>query len=104
MNKLLKSLGAATVAAAAALTLALPASAAVNPIPVTVFISDSSTGLLTSPAALRPGEVLDMFGYGTGTFTVTSLTPDGPVDVVTLSPAVSPALRGEVLDFKVVSL
>ena len=79
---------AACVFAAAGITIgaALPAAAATHrpaPRPV-VFITDNY-GTDTTPCVVYPGETLTEFGYGTGTFTVESVTPKGPVYLVTLS-------------------
>ena len=95
----------ATVGTAAALSgvAAVPAFAAPHPFTVTVNIDDEH-GVLTTAAPLQVGEVLSGFGYVTGTFTVTSITPDGPVDRVTLSPAPQPPQSSEVLSFHIVSL
>lgn len=75
---------AAAVAAVTAAALAVPAAAFASSDPV-VVINDNH-GVLTSESPLYTGESLTAFGYATGTFTVTSLTPDGLKGVrVTLS-------------------
>jgi hypothetical protein len=110
------------VAAAIVLLAVLPAAAAVpvgpdglavlpafkvhhhhhHPKPVhypNVFIDDEH-GVLTTPCVVHAGEALHGIGYVTGTFTITSVTADGPVDLVTLSPAPVPPQSSEVLDFR----
>ncbi|HEV2260569.1 MAG TPA: hypothetical protein VGS06_46285 [Streptosporangiaceae bacterium] len=75
---------------------ALPAAARVHH--PAVFIDDEH-GILTTPCVVHPGEVLHGAGYVTGTFTVTSVTPHGPVFLVTLSPAPAAPQSSEVLGF-----
>ena len=87
----------ALIMAAAAVVLAvLPASA--KPVFPNVFIDDEH-GVLTTPCVVYPGETLHGIGYVTGTFTITSVRPHGPVFLVTLSPAPVPPQSSEVLDF-----
>ena len=77
----------ACVFAAAGITIgaALPAAAAPAPRPV-VYITDNY-GVLTTPCVVYPGEHLTEYGYGTGSFTVVSVTADGPQYLVTLNAA-----------------
>ena len=101
---------ASILAALAAVMLSvLPASASTSPPghPATrppahvsryVFIDDEH-GVLTTPCVVYPGEVLHGVGYVTGTYRIMSVTPDGPVFLVTLSPAPVPPQSSEVLDF-----
>ena len=93
-----------TAALAAGLAAGIPAATAGasvtrHPVRPVVFIDDEHRKL-TTPCVLHVGEKLTGFGYVTGTFTVTSLTPAGAVDKVTLSPAPHPAQPSEVLDFR----
>ena len=95
----------ACVFAAAGITIgaALPAAAATHrpaPAPRPVVFIDDEHGVLTTPCVVYPGEVLHGYGYVTGTFTVTSVTPDGPLSRVTLSPAPVPPQSSEVLAFR----
>lgn len=102
----LRSIAAAAAVAAAVTGSAIPASAHVRPhhlFTVVVSIQDSATGVLTTAAPLTVGEKLSLIGVGTGTFTVTSVTPAGSVDKVTLSPALSAQFHDTTVDFKVVS-
>ena len=55
----------------------------------------NENGKITTPCVVHSGEVLHGVGLVTGLFTITSDTPDGPVDRVTLNRAVP---KG-VLDF-----
>lgn len=83
-------------ALAVVMLAALPAAARVHH--PAVFIDDEH-GVLTTPCVVHQGEVLHGVGYVTGTFTITSVTPDGPVFLVTLSPAPVSPQSSEVLDF-----
>jgi hypothetical protein len=85
---------ASILAAFALVALAvLPASAAVrNP---NVFLVNEN-GKITTPCVVHAGEALTGVGYVSGPFIITSVTPDGPVDRVTLNRAVP---KG-VLDFR----
>ena len=79
----------AGVFAAAGITIgaALPAAAAPAPRPAprpVVYITDNY-GVLTTPCVVYPGEHLTEYGYGRGSFTILSVTPKGPVDLITLS-------------------
>ena len=91
----------ASILAAFALVVlgVLPASAALKPAHPAVFIDDEH-GVLTTPCVVFAGEVLHGVGYVTGTFTITSVHADGPVFLVTLSPAPVPPQSSEVLDFR----
>jgi len=89
---------ASILAAFAVVLTVLPASAALKPARPAVFIDDGH-GVLTTPCVVYAGEVLHGVGYVTGTFTITSVTPDGPLLKVTLSPAPAPPQSSEVLDF-----
>jgi hypothetical protein len=89
-------LAVAGLAVAAFVTAPVAAHAATAPV---VSVSDTY-GVLTTPSPLHVGEKLTAFGYVTGTFYVTSVTADGPVDEITLNhqPVISQST--EVLDFR----
>jgi hypothetical protein len=101
-NLITKARAAAAVAAilagAAVSTVSvLPAAAkAVYP---NVFLDDEH-GVLTTPCAVVPGETLHGIGLVTGKYIITSVRPDGPVNLVTVSPALMPPQASEVLDFR----
>jgi hypothetical protein len=103
-----KILAAAAIAGTALAAAALPAGASTHPKPhhkfqVVVSINDGPTGVLKTSAPLHAGEKLTLIGVGTGTFTVTSVTPQGAQDRVTVSPALSPSFHDTTLDFRVVA-
>jgi len=108
----MRTLFTSVLALAAVLLAVLPAAACPKPVhhhhprPVyprlaypNVFLDDEH-GVLTTPCDVYPGETLHGVGLVTGTFTILSVTPDGPVYRVTLSPAPVPPQSSEVLDFR----
>ena len=86
-----------------------PASAGVYFGGVTVSIVDSPSGVLTTSNTLVRGQQLWLYGapadgqavpFGK-VYTVTSVTPDGPVDRVTLGSPLPAGSRGNLVDFLV---
>jgi hypothetical protein len=91
----MRTIFASILAAFAVVALAvLPASAAMKPAHPNVFLVNEN-GKITTPCVVHAGEALTGIGYVSGPFIITSVTPDGPVDLVTLNRAVP---KG-VLDF-----
>lgn len=86
---------AAALIAAAALAVVSVLPAAAKPAHPNVFLVNEH-GQITTPCVVFAGETLNGVGLVSGSYTITSVTPAGPVDRVTLSRAVPAG----VLDFQ----
>ena len=74
---------AACVFAAAGISIAAAGAASASQ---AIYLTDTH-GVLTTGDVVYPGETLTEYGYGTGTFTIESVTADGPQYRVTLNAA-----------------
>ena len=93
IRRFITAVAAALAAAALTVVSVLPASA--RPAHPNVFIVNEH-GKITTPCVVFAGETLNGVGLVSGSYTITSVTPAGPVDRVTLSRAVPAG----VLDFQ----